>query len=139
MTQDPRTTKRTGPVEVRLDVWLDVSCLFRTRSDAKKACSAGRIVVNGQPAKAHRSLKAGDRITISRPYGRTQIVVVRGLADRSIPKADARSLYEDCTPIATPEQVDIRRMDRLLRSMQPSPRVPDKRERRALRRLRGRH
>jgi ribosome-associated heat shock protein Hsp15 len=138
VTHDPPATDRTGPTEVRLDVWLDVSCLFRTRSDAKKACSAGRIDVNGQPAKAHRPIKAGDRITIARPYGRTQIVVVRDLRDRSIPKADARALYEDCTPPPPPEQVETRRMDRLLRSMHASPRAPDKRERRALRRLRGR-
>jgi ribosome-associated heat shock protein Hsp15 len=138
VTQDRQATDRTGPTEVRLDVWLDVACLFRTRSDAKKACSAGRVIVNGQPAKAHRPLTSGDKIAISRPYGRTQTVIVRDLADRSIPKADARALYEDCTPPPTPEQVDMRRMDRLLRSMHASQRVPDKRERRALRRLRGR-
>ena len=138
MTHDSHAADRTAPTEVRLDVWLDVSCLFPTRSDAKKACTAGRIVINSQPAKAHRLIKSGDQITISQPHGRTQIVIVRGLADRSIPKADARGLYEDCTPPPTSEQMETRRMDRVLRSMHASPRVPDKRERRALRKLRGR-
>jgi ribosome-associated heat shock protein Hsp15 len=138
VTHASQATDRTVPTEVRLDVWLDVSCLFKTRSDAKKACTAGRIVVNGQPAKPHRPVRAGDEITISRPYGRSQIVVVRGVAERSIPKADARGLYEDRTPPPTPEELEMRRMDRLLRSMHASPGAPDKRDRRALRRLRGR-
>ena len=139
MTHNPQATDRSGPTEVRLDIWLDVSCLFRTRTDAKKACTAGRILVNGQPGKPHRAIRIGDEVAISRPYGRTQIVVVRGLEDRSIPKAEARALYEDRTPAPTAEELEIRRMDRLMRSMHASPGAPDKRERRALRRLRGRH
>ena len=30
---------------VRLDVWLDVSCLFRTRSEAQRACRNGKVDV----------------------------------------------------------------------------------------------
>ena len=30
----------------RLDVWLDISCLFRTRSEAQKAVLAGKIETN---------------------------------------------------------------------------------------------
>ena len=36
---------------VRIDVWLDVSCLFKTRSEAQKACKGGKVSVNGQSAK----------------------------------------------------------------------------------------
>ena len=83
---------------LRLDVWLDVACLFRTRSEAQKACKIGRVDVNGQTAKAHREVRPGDEIVISRPLGRKQTVVVRGLADRHVAKAEARALYEDRTP-----------------------------------------
>ena len=31
---------------VRLDVWLDVACLFRTRSEAQNACRGGKVTVN---------------------------------------------------------------------------------------------
>ena len=82
----------------RLDVWLDVACLFRTRSEAKRACEGGKVDVNGQPGKPHRLVRPGDEIVISRPLGRQQTVVVAGLAERSIPKAEARLLYEDRTP-----------------------------------------
>ena len=98
---------------VRLDVWLDVACLFRTRSEAQKACKAGKIDVNGQPAKAHRDVRPGDEIVISRPMGRKQRVAVYGLADKHISKADARALYEDLTPPPTAEEIELRRMARL--------------------------
>lgn len=128
-----------GVVEsVRLDVWLDVSCLFKTRSEAKKACTAGRVSVNGAESKPHRLVHAGDRIEIARPLGRRQTVVVLGVAEGSIPRTDARALYEDRSPVPTPEEREIRRMERLFRAMNTSAGSPDKRERRALRKLRGR-
>ena len=40
---------------LRLDVWLDIACLFRTRSEAQKACKIGRVDVNGpvEPRMVH--------------------------------------------------------------------------------------
>ena len=52
------------PAGVRLDVWLDVACLFRTRAEAQRACKGGKIEVNRQPAKPHRLLRVGDQIDI---------------------------------------------------------------------------
>jgi ribosome-associated heat shock protein Hsp15 len=137
LSESPRASE-TPPAETRLDVWLDVSCLFRTRSEAKKACEAGRVAVNGQPSKAHRTLRPGDEVVISRPFGRRQIVVVIGLAERSIPKAEARALYEDRSPVPTPEERERRRMDRVFQAAAAAAGTPDKRDRRALRKLRGR-
>ncbi len=122
---------------LRLDIWLDVACLFRTRSEAQKACKAGKIDVNGQSVKPHRELRIGDEIVISRPLGRKQRFVVRGLADKHMAKADARELYEDLTPPPTPEEVELRRMARLARPfVRPAGAgAPDKRERRQIRRM----
>ena len=122
----------------RLDVWLDVACLFRTRSEARKACNAGKVDVNGQSAKPNRQLRIDDEVEISRPFGRRQRIVVRGLADRHIAKAEARKLYEDLTPPPTSEEIEARRLERLYRAAVTPPKAPDKRERRTLRRLRGR-
>jgi ribosome-associated heat shock protein Hsp15 len=123
---------------VRLDVWLDVSCLFKTRSEAKRACEGGKVDVNGQASKPHRMVRVGDTLEISRPLGRKQHVVVRGLAERSLPKADARLLYEDTTPAPSPEEIAARQAERIFRAMNPSPRTPTTRDRRALRKLKGR-
>lgn len=122
---------------MRLDVWLDVACLFRTRSEAQRACKGGKVDLNGQAAKPHREVRLGDEVVISRPLGRRQRVVVRGLAERHIPKAEARELYTDLTPPPTAEEVEMRRLVRMARPFgrPPGAGAPDKRERRELRRL----
>jgi ribosome-associated heat shock protein Hsp15 len=122
--------------EVRLDVWLDVACLFRTRSEAQKACRAGKVSANGQAAKPNRRLRIGDELEISRPPGTKQRVKVLGLADRHIAKAEARALYEDLTPPLTAEELEVRRIERLFRAARPL-RSPDKRQRRELRKMTG--
>jgi ribosome-associated heat shock protein Hsp15 len=121
---------------MRLDVWLDVACLFKTRSEAQKACKSGKVDVNGQAVKPHREIREGDEIVISRPLGRRQRIVVRVLVERHVPKAEARELYTDLTPPPTADEIEARRLARLTRPFRsPSAGTPDKRERRALRRL----
>ena len=122
---------------LRLDVWLDVSCLFRTRAEAQRACRNGKVDVNGATAKPHREVRTGDTLRIGRPLGRTQTVVVKGLADTPIAKAEARALYDDLTPPPTPEEVAMRRIERLFHATMAPKSRPDKRDRRALRGLKG--
>ena len=125
---------------MRLDIWLDVACLLKTRSEAKRACEGGKIDVNGQAAKPHRDIKEGDEVEISRPFGRRQKVIVRVVADQHLPKAQARLMYEDVTPKPSPEEIELRRMARLAAPFvrRPGAGSPDKRERREIRRLKGR-
>jgi ribosome-associated heat shock protein Hsp15 len=121
-------------VALRLDVWLDVACLFRTRSAAQQACKGGKVDVNGQAAKPHREVRPGDIVEITRQLGRRQRVVVRSIADRHIPKAEARLMYEDTTP---PPSAEEQAMLDLMRLAGPRRRMdfgsPDRRERRRLR------
>lgn len=128
------------PDRVRLDVWLDVACLFRTRSEAQRACRGGKVDVNAQRAKPHRTVQPGDRLAITRPQGRRQLVVVRSLADRHLPRAEARTLYEDVTPPLTDDEREMLRLGRILGSpIRPTgAKAPDVRDRRALRRLKHR-
>jgi len=120
---------------VRLDVWLDVACLFKTRSEAKRACEGGKVDVNGEKAKPHRMLREGDRIRISRGYGRNQDVVVRIAIDQHVKKSEARALYDDHSPKPTPEEIEARRIDRAYRAAARAAGTPDRRRRREARRL----
>jgi ribosome-associated heat shock protein Hsp15 len=122
---------------MRLDMWLDIACLYKTRSEAQTACKNGKIDVNGQTAKQNRILRAGDKLLISRSYGRKQQIVVKDMAPRHVSKAEARLLYDDVTPKPTAEEIEMRRMERIYRAQMTPPKAPDKRERRALRRLTG--
>ena len=132
MKDEPRDSPALE--SVRLDVWLDVACLAPTRSQAKTACEGGKVEVNGARAKPHREIRPGDRLTITTRRGDPREIIVRGLAERSIPKAEARKLYEDVTPPVPPEIAEARRLDRLLAPREDAGR-PDKRERRE--RIRG--
>ena len=50
---------------MRLDKFLKVSRLIKRRTVANEACDAGRVSVNGHPAKASYDVKPGDVISIS--------------------------------------------------------------------------
>ncbi|NOT27384.1 MAG: RNA-binding S4 domain-containing protein [Acidobacteria bacterium] len=123
---------------VRLDLWLDVACLFKTRSEAKRACEAGRVSVNDQTAKPNRQVREGDRIRIGRPFGRHQDIIVRIVIEQHIKKAEAKVLFDDVTPKPTPEELEMRRIERQYRASARAAGAPDRNQRRELRRLKER-
>lgn len=49
---------------MRLDKFLKVSRLIKRRTVANEACDAGRVLVNGNVAKASLKVKPGDIIEI---------------------------------------------------------------------------
>ena len=133
------TESTSPPDQVRLDVWLDVACVYRTRSAAQRACKGGKVAVDGQRAKPHRDIRRGDRIAVTRANGRRQEILVKELAERHVPKTEARTLYEDVTPPPSQEELEFRALLRRAGEAAPVIRgAPDKRDRRALRRLKGR-
>jgi len=123
---------------IRLDVWLDVACLFKTRSEAKRACESGKVDVNGQTAKPNRLVREGDRIRIGRPYSHHQDVIVRVHIDQHVKKSEAKVLYDDVTPKPSAEELEMRRMERVYRAATRAAGTPDRRQRRELRRIKGR-
>ncbi len=130
----------TSHDDVRLDVWLDVACLFKTRSQAQAACKGGKVDVNGGRAKPQRHIRPGDEIRITMPGGWRRIVVVAALAATHVPKAEARLLYEDRTPKPTAEELELRRLQKMSRPIR-RPRgagAPKKKERRQLRKIKER-
>ena len=125
---------------VRLDVWLDVACLVKTRSQAKELCDGGKIEIAGVRAKAHRPVRVGEHVRISLAPGVQREVVVRALAERHMAKADARRLFEDVTPAPSPEELELRQMRRYAPAPAPPKGAgrPEKRDRRLIERFRGR-
>ena len=120
---------------IRLDVWLDVACLFKTRSEATRACEGGKVEVNGDGAKPHRLIREGDRIRIGRGFGRFQDVIVRIAIAQHVKKSEARALYDDDTPKPTPEEIEARRVERVYRAAATAAGTPDRRRRREIRRF----
>jgi len=122
---------------VRIDVWLDIACLFKTRSEAKRACEGGKVQVNGEHAKPHRVVREGDRLRIGRPFGRHQDIIVRIVLDQHVKKTEARVLYDDVTPKPSPEEIEMRRMERVYRAATQAAGTPDRRRRREIRKAKG--
>ena len=119
----------------RLDTWLDVACIFKTRSAASHACGGGKVEVNGVRGKPHKLVRPGDVLTVTLDRGRRRIVRVAATCETSIPRVQARALYEDLTPAPSPEEIEARRFERLSRPTHSG--RPDSRERRSLRKLKG--
>lgn len=121
----------------RLDKWLWVSRLYRTRTIAAECVAGGKVRVNGQPAKPARLVKCGDEIALQRG-GEPMVVVVRGFAAQRVAARDVPALYEE-----TVASVAVRQRRRSELAMTGAVGYagkgrPDKRERRALQRLRDR-
>ena len=77
---------------MRLDKFLKVSRLIKRRTVANEACDAGRVMVNGKPAKASVNVKVGDIIEIA--FG-MKSVKVRVLDIQDTTKKDeAKDLFE---------------------------------------------
>jgi len=78
----------------RLDKWLKVACIFKTRSQATRACDERRIRVNGQVAKASRLIKAGDELSVKLKGGKFLNLTIKDVSHKNISKKDARLLYD---------------------------------------------
>lgn len=121
---------------VRLDKWLQVARVFKSRTQATHACELGRVKVNGQAAKPHRSLALGDRVEVEKGDWE-RILVVRELHDKPLPKTEAARLFEDLTP----PRPELSELEKLLRRP-PELRDrgtgrPTKRDRRLIEKLRS--
>jgi ribosome-associated heat shock protein Hsp15 len=79
---------------VRMDIWLWAARFFKTRPLAKRACELGRILSNGQPAKAAREVRVGDRLRVTNEGGDFQVEVLL-LSEVRGPAAVAQTLYRE--------------------------------------------
>ena len=79
---------------MRLDQYLRASRLVLRRSVAQELCEVGAVLVNETPARASRTVRAGDLITLKR---RERILTVRVTeipSAKQVSKAQAPTLYE---------------------------------------------
>jgi ribosome-associated heat shock protein Hsp15 len=116
-------------MSVRLDKWLQVARMYKTRTKATHACDLGRVRVNGQTAKPHRQLAVGDRVELAQGDW-DRVLVVQDLKDKPVPKAEAPKLYEDLSPPRPAPDPLARLMRRPLVTREAGAGRPTKKERR---------
>ena len=78
--------------EMRLDKFLKVSRLIKRRTVANEACDAGRVMVNGKPAKASLNVKVGDEIEIMFVQKAVKVRVLN--IQDTTKKEEAKDLFE---------------------------------------------
>jgi ribosome-associated heat shock protein Hsp15 len=122
---------------VRMDTWLWAARFFKTRPLAKRACELGRILSNGQPAKAAREVRVGDKLRVTNEGGDFQIEVFL-LSEVRGPAPVAQTLYRE-----TSESRELREKvaaeRKAMRQFETLPEGrPSKRDRRHIIRFRGR-
>lgn len=77
---------------MRLDKYLKVSRLIKRRTVANEACDAGKVTVNGKPARASYDVKTGDIIEIT--LGARSVKVRVTEVKEVVRKEDADTMYE---------------------------------------------
>lgn len=78
---------------MRLDKFLKVSRLIKRRTVANEVSDMGRILVNGNQAKAAKQLKEGDIITIEYANRKVTAKVLR-VPQNNVSIQEASTLYE---------------------------------------------
>ena len=76
---------------MRIDKFLKVSRVIKRRTVANEACDAGRVVINGRPAKASAEVKPGDIVEIGFGSGKTRFQVLK--VQETVRKEDAAGMY----------------------------------------------
>lgn len=76
---------------MRIDKFLKNSRIIKRRQVAKEACDAGRVEINGRPAKAGTEVEIGDQVQI-RFGNRTMKFEVLNTLEH-VNKADADSMF----------------------------------------------
>lgn len=76
---------------MRLDKFLKVSRLIKRRTLAKEVSDQGRILVNGQQAKASTNVKVGDELVVR--FGQRVVTVKVENLQETTRKEEAAGMY----------------------------------------------
>jgi ribosome-associated heat shock protein Hsp15 len=127
-----------GPGAARIDRWLFAVRLYKSRALAARAVSGGRVHLNGERVRAAHEVRRGDALSLMR--GAVEFAcTVSAIPVRRGPAAAAGRCYEE-TPASVARRAEFAQRMKLAAALTPRPAErPDKRERRELRRLRGRN
>ncbi len=91
---------------VRIDKWLWAVRIFKSRNLATDFCKRGRVLIDGEPVKASRLVRPGDKIEIRRPP-MTLTYLVTGLLEK---RGSATIAAENVTNLTPPEELEKNRL-----------------------------
>ena len=121
---------------VRIDKWLWAARFYKTRSMASNAVEGGKVHVNQQRIKPSYRIKVDDKLMISRPMYRQEVIVL-GIASQRRSAKEAQVLYQETQESV--ERRDANAMQRkiLNQGLPRSVKKPGKHERQKIRQMLG--
>lgn len=119
---------------VRLDKWLVAVRVYKTRTLASEACTGGKVRVNDRAAKPASVVRVGDRVS-ARVGERVRELEITRLIEKRVGAAIAAECFVDHSP-----PLDRHEREPRVQTFERDAGAgrPTKRDRRELRRLRGR-
>ncbi len=78
---------------MRIDQWLSKVCLVKSRSQAKKGCQGGQILLDGESVKESHELRPGEEITLTLP-SKELLLRVLEIPGGNVAKRDADLYFE---------------------------------------------
>lgn len=127
------------PKTIRLDKWLKIARIIKTRNQAAEACDQGRVRLNDQAAKPAKMVKIGDTVAVKFKL-RTRTFDILDIAQKSIKAEEARNLYHEHE--LSPEEKEAEDIRSLFYRAANTHRTkykgrPTKKERREMEKFRG--
>lgn len=86
-----------------MDVLLHRLCLTRSRNEAKTACDAGAVTLDGRKARPSDTVLPGARIEVRYPV-RTLEIELGELPGKSVSKKAAKEMYRVLREERSPER-----------------------------------
>ncbi len=115
---------------IRIDKWLWVVRLFKTRSLAGEACRGGKVKMNMNAVKPSKEIKVGDIIEVQvGPMSKT--VKVKQIQANRVSAKLVEGLMEDLTPPEEYERIQMMREFNMEKRQRGSGR-PTKKDRREI-------
>ena len=123
----------------RLDKWLKIARIFKTRSIATEACENRHVRESAHTPKPAKMIKIGDELTVKRKNGQYVKYAVKSLSQKSISARGAQLLYEKIEPKISEETKEILQLmeDANKKQKPPFKGRPTKKERRKLERFKN--
>jgi ribosome-associated heat shock protein Hsp15 len=124
------------PGKVRLDKWLWAARFFKTRALAAEAIDGGKVDVNGERAKRSKLIQQGDSVRLRNGPLEWHITVVE-IAMRRGSASVAQGLYHESEDSRSRRAALQEQLRQLPRGFAYGDSKPGKRDRRAIRKLKG--
>ena len=76
---------------MRLDKFLKISMIFKTRSSAEKAIDRGNVILNKKKPKSSAIVKIGDKLDVTFPLKEISYII-EDIKEKNVSKKEAKKL-----------------------------------------------